>query len=184
LADILSDEPVYEYPRRFAHRKRISYLVMPILFYGALLVGLLVSGPEVRANTQLVLYMFLFLTAVMGFFMLLTYSARPWILVFPDRIRVGGREFDAHNLRTIIVFMDHRLMFDRPPYQLIFVVDDPGMGPITVRSEAIRNVQDVDTVVRDLRRLFPDVEFIDRTLTGGSAVPKEMLEAMGTRVDE
>ena len=53
-----------------------------------------------------------------------------------------------------------------------------------VTSEAIRNVQDVDTIVRDLRRLLPDVEFVDRTLTGGTANSNDILDAMGARMDE
>jgi hypothetical protein len=181
LADLVSDAPIYEFPRQFARRKRISYLALPALFYGALLVGLLVSGTGVRANTQLVLYMFGFLTAIIGFFMLLIYSTRPWILVFPSSMRVGRREFQTRDLRAVIVYMDRRLMFDRPPYQLIFMVNDPLLGTVRVNSSGIRNVQDVDTVVRDLRELLPDVEFLDRTLSGGSAVTEELLEALEAR---
>lgn len=173
------DEPIYEYPKRFERRKRISYVVLPALFYGALLVGIGVGGPEVRDNTDLVLYMFLFLTAILGILMLLIHSSRPWVLVYPGRMRVGNTEFPIKDISTVVVFMDRRLMFDRPPYQLIFIVDDPTMGPIRVTSEAIRNVQDVDTIVRDLRELLPEVEFLDRTLTGGSTLSAGMLEAMG-----
>ncbi|NIP36896.1 MAG: hypothetical protein GWN18_18185, partial [Thermoplasmata archaeon] len=166
----LEGGPVYEFPKRFAQRKRISYVVLPGLFYGSLLVGLVISGPEVWGNAQLVLYMFLFLTAVMGFFMLLVLSSKPWILVFRDRVRVGRWEFPIDRLRAVIVYVDRRLMFDRPPYQLIFVVQDPEGGQMRFTSEAIRNVQDLDTLVRDLRELLPGVEFLDRTLSGGSAV--------------
>jgi hypothetical protein len=184
LADIISDEPVYEFPKRFARRKRISYLVLPTLFYGALVVGFLLAGPSVIGNTQLVLSMFGFLTVVLAFFMLLIYSSRPWILVYPRRIHVGGEQFDTQHLQAIIVFMDRRMMFERPPYQLIFVVDDPDLGPTRVTSEAIRNVQDVDTIVRDLRKLLPEVKFVDRTLTGGTANSQDMMDAMGVRIDE
>ena len=184
LADIVSNEPIYEFPKRFSRRKRISYIALPILFYGALLVGMLVGGQAVSGNTELVLYMFGFLTVILGFFMLLIYSARPWVLVYPSRIRVGKMEFPTRDLHTVIVFMDRRLMFERPPYQLIFIVDDPALGPIKVTSEAIRNVQDVDTIVRDLRQLLPEVEFVDRTLMGGSAVSQEILEAMGAPSEE
>ncbi len=184
LADVLDDRHIYEFPKRFARRKRVSYMVLPVLFYGSLALGLLVGGPEVRSNTTLVLYMFLFLTAIMGFFLLLIHTSRPWILVFHDRVRVGSMEFPIARLRAIIVFVDRRLLFERPPYQLIFIVDDADVGQIRVTSEAIRNVQDVDTVVRDLRELLPDVEFVDRTLTGGSAVSDEMLEAMQAQNDE
>jgi hypothetical protein len=184
LADVVDDRPIYEFPKRFARRKRLSYMVLPILFYGSLAVGLLVGGPDVRSNTTLVLYMFLFLTAVMGFFMLLILTSRPWILVFHDRVRVGSMEFPIPRLQAIVVFVDRRLLFERPPYQLIFIVEDPDVGQMRFTSEAIRNVQDVDTVVRDLRELLPEVEFVDRTLTGGSAVSQEMLEAMEAQVDE
>ncbi len=180
----LEGGPVYEFPKRFAQRKRISYVVLPGLFYGSLLVGLVISGPEVWGNAQLVLYMFLFLTAVMGFFMLLVLSSKPWILVFRDRVRVGRWEFPIDRLRAVIVYVDRRLMFDRPPYQLIFVVQDPEGGQMRFTSEAIRNVQDLDTLVRDLRELLPGVEFLDRTLSGGSAVSQEMLEAMSAQPDE
>ena len=99
-------------------------------------------------------------------------------------MRVGRKEFNNTDLRAVIVYMDRRLMFERPPYQLIFMVDDPQTGLTRINSTGIRNVQDVDTVVRDLQRLFPDVEFLDRTMTGGSAVTKEMLDIMGARMDE
>ena len=173
------DEPIYEFPKRFQRRKRISYVVLPALFYGALLVGIGVGGPEVRDNTDLVLYMFLFLTAILGILMLLIYSSRPWVLMFPGRMRVGLTEFPTKDISALVVFLDRRLMFDRPPYQLIFMVDDPTLGSIQVTSEAIRNVQDVDTIVRDLRELLPEVEFLDRTLSGGSTVSAGKLEAMG-----
>lgn len=184
LADIVSDEPIYEFPKQFSRRKRVSYIALPALFYGALLVGMLAGGPAVSGNTELVLYMFGFITVILGFFMLLIYSARPWVLVYPSRVRVGKMEFPTRYLRTVIVFMDRRLMFERSPYQLIFVVDDPALGPIKVTSEAIRNVQDVDTIVRDLRQLLPEVEFLDRTLMGGSAVSQEIVEAMGVRSED
>jgi hypothetical protein len=184
LADIISDEPVYEYPKAFARRKRLSFIILPALFYGALLVGILLAGPSVSGNGQLVLYMFLFLTVILGFFLLLVHSSRPWILVYRDRVRVGGMEFPIRSIEAIIVYMDRRMMFERPPYQLIFVVAHPEVGQIRVTSEAIRNVQDVDTVVRDLRGLIPDAEYVDRTLTGGSAVSHEMLEAMPSQPEE
>lgn len=182
--EVLDDRPVYEFPKRFARRKRMSLVVLPFLFYGALLVGAVLGGPSVWGNTELMLYLFLFLTAIMGFFMLLAYSSRPWILVFDDSMRVGGIGFRIKDLHSVVVFLDRRMMFERPPYQLIFLVDDPVHGPARITSEAIRNVQDVDTVVRDLRRLLPDVEFVDRTPTGGSAVSEEMLEAMSAQPDE
>lgn len=184
LADVVDDRPIYEFPKRFARRKRLSYVALPLLFYGSLAVGLAVSGPEVRGNARLTLYLFLFLTAVMGFFVLLIYTSRPWILVYHDRVRVGSMEFPLSRLQAIVVFMDRRLVFERPPYQLIFIVDDPDIGQMRVTSEAIRNVQDVDTVVRDLRGLLPDVEFVDRTISGGSAVSPEMLEAMEAQSDD
>ena len=175
----LEDAPVYEFPKRMARRKRISYVALPALFYGSLLVGLAVAGPSVWGNARLVLYMSLFLTGVMGFFMLLVHSSRPWLLVFGDRGRVGGREFAIKDLGTVIVYVDRRMMFERPPYQLIFLVDDPVEGPTRIISEAMRNVQDVDTAVRDLRRLLPGVEFVDRTLSGGSALDRKMVASMG-----
>ncbi|MCK5252877.1 MAG: hypothetical protein KAQ96_08000 [Thermoplasmata archaeon] len=184
LVGFASDEPIYEFPKRFSRRKRMSYIVLPLLFYGALLMGILVGGPDVYGNIGLVMYMTLFLTLVLGFFMLLIYSSRPWVMIYPNKVRVGKVEFPTKYLEAIIVFMDRRLMFERPPYQLIFLADDPALGPIKVTSEAIRNVQDVDTIVRDLRQLLPEVEFVDRTLMGGSAVSQEMLEAMGAQSDE
>jgi hypothetical protein len=162
----------------------MSLVVLPFLFYGALLVGAALGGPSVRGNTELMLYLFLFLTAIMGFFMLLVHSSRPWIVVFDGRMRVGGLEFLIRDLSSVIVFLDRRMVFERPPYQLIVLVDDPVHGPAKITSEAIRNVQDVDTVVRDLRRLLPGVEFVDRTPIGGSAVSEEMLEAMSAQPDE
>jgi hypothetical protein len=184
LADIVSDGPVYEYPKNFQRRKRISFLVLPALFYGALLVGILMAGPSVSSNSQLVLYMFLFLSGVLLFFLLLVQSSRPWILVYPHKVRVGGMEFPTNILQSVIVFMDRRMMFERPPYQLIFVVSYPDVGQVRITSEAIRNVQDVDTIVRDLRELLPHVEFVDRTLTGGSAVSSKMLENMASQPED
>lgn len=172
------DEPIYEFPKRFERRKRISYVILPVLFYGALLVGIGLGGTEVRGNLELVLYLFLFLTAILGIMMLLVYSSRPWVLVYPGKMRVGSKEFATKDIRAVVVFMDRRLMFERAPYQLIFVVDDPTFGSTRVTSEAIRNVQDVDTIVRDLRELLPGVEFVDRTLTGGSAASAEMMKAL------
>jgi hypothetical protein len=177
----VTDGAIYEFPKRFARRRRRSLVVLPLLFYGALAAGLAVAGPSVRANTQLVLYLFLFLTAVMGFFMLLVLSSRPWILVFPDRVRVGGAEFPTSGLRAVVVFVDRRMLFERPPYQLIFIVEDPELGKVRFTSEAIRNVQDVDTLVRDLRELLPGVEFVDRTLSGGAAVTQGMLASMSSQ---
>ncbi|MCK5251516.1 MAG: hypothetical protein KAQ96_01150, partial [Thermoplasmata archaeon] len=66
LADIVSNEPIYEFPKRFSRRKRISYIILPALFYGAILVGMLVGGQAVSGNTELVLYMFGFLTVILG----------------------------------------------------------------------------------------------------------------------
>jgi hypothetical protein len=176
---IMDDGPVYEFPKRFSHRKRISLIVIPALFYGAMLVGILLGGPDVRGNTQLLVYLFAFLTLVMGFFMLLVYTSRPWIQVHREKMRVGGREFPIKYLKKVVVYLDRKMLFERPPYQVIFLVDDPLEGQIRVTSEAVRNVQDVDTIVRDLRQLLPDVEFVDRTLSGGSTVSLESLEAMG-----
>ena len=59
------------------------------------------------------------------------------------------------------------------------------MSPFyVVFSEAIRNGQDVDTIVRDLRELLPDVVFLDRTMTGGTAVSQEFLEAMAAQAGD
>jgi hypothetical protein len=179
-----TDGAAYEFPKSFARRRRSSLMVLPVLFYGALLAGLAVGGPSVWGNMQLILYLFLFLSAVMAFFMLLVLSSRPWILVFHDRMRVGSMEFPISRLQAIVVFMDRRLVFERPPYQLIFLVEDPEIGQLRITSEAIRNVQDVDTLVRDLRELLPEVEFVDRTLSGGSVVSQEMLDAMAANADD
>ncbi len=183
LETMVGDEPLYEFPKRFGRRKRVSYVVLPVIFYGSLGAGLAVGGPGVWTNTPLVLYTFLFLTAVMGFFMLLVRSGRPWILVFRDRLRVGTVEFPVGDLTTVIVFLDRRMMFERPPYQLVFVVDDRSRGPMRVTSEAIRNVQDLDTLARDLRGLLPGVEFVDRTLSGGSAMSRGMVASVGAKGD-
>jgi hypothetical protein len=45
-------------------------------------------------------------------------------------------------------------------------------------------VQDVDTIVRDLRKLLPDVEFKDRTMSDGSAVTRGMLDDIRMRSDD
>lgn len=178
LSALIDDGPVYEFPKRFSRRKRISYMVIPTLFYGSMAVGFALGGPDVRGNLQLMAYLFAFLTLVMAFFLLLVYTARPWILVFRDTMRVGRREFLIKHLKKVVVYLDRKMLFERPPYQVIFLVDDPLEGEMRITSEAVRNVQDVDTIVRDLRRLLPNVEFVDRTMSGGSAVDLETLDAM------
>jgi len=176
LRELGTDEPVYEFPKEFKKRRRRNLVILPVLFYGALLVGLLLSGSWDRG---LVVSLMAFLSLVLLLFMALAWSARPWIIVYTGSVMVGGHRFRRDDLRTVVVYVDRRMMFERPPYQLIFVVDDPHAGPTRYTSEAIRNVQDVDTLVRDLRRILPGVEFVDRTPTGASAVSEQTLAAMG-----
>ena len=176
VRELGADEPVYEFPKEFKKRRRRNLVVLPALFYGALLAGLLLSGTW---DPGLVLSLTGFLSLVLLLFMALAWSARPWVIVYTDSVMVGGHRFPRDDLRTVVVFVDRRMMFERPPYQVIFMVDDPQAGPTRYTSEAIRNVQDVDTLVRDLRRLLPGVEFVDRTPTGASAVSEQMLATMG-----
>lgn len=178
------EDLVYEFPRRFRSRKRRNLVILPALFYGALLAGLLLSGSPGDMDTGLVLSLTGFLTLVLLLFMAIAWSAKPWVQVLTDSLVVGGHRFRRDALTSVVVFVDRRMMLERPPYQLIFVVDDPRAGPTRYTSEAIRNVQDVDTLVRDLRRLLPDVEFLDRTPTGASAVTEQMLLEMGRGPDQ
>lgn len=176
VRELGTDEQVYEFPKEFKKRRRRNLVILPVLFYGALLAGLLLSGSWDRG---LVVSLMAFLSLVLLLFMALAWSARPWIIVYTDSIMVGGHRFRRDDLRTVVVYVDRRMMFERPPYQLIFVVDDPHAGPTRYTSEAVRNVQDVDTLVRDLRHILPGVEFVDRTPTGASAVSEQTLAAMG-----
>lgn len=176
--------PVYRFPRDLEMRRRRAYVIIPLLFYGSALIAMAVSGPVETWNVGFLSMVMLFLTLVVAFLLVLVRYQRPWVELHQDTMRVGRHEFQVSDLRSVIVYLDRKLMFERPPYQLIFLVVEPDYGPKWIYTDPIRNVQDLDSVVRDLRGLLPDVAFLDRTLSGGPSVPSEILDRPVGEIDQ
>ena len=153
----------YEYPSDLRKRKRMGYVLVPVLFYVPILIGLALSGGGGGVGTNFLLVLVMFLSIFVGLLLLIVHGQRLWVEIDGPVMRVEGREFQLRHLVAMGLEIKGRTGLEPINYVITFDVLEPPSGPVRFETHPIHSVRDADTLVRDLRRLLPGLDFHDRT---------------------
>jgi hypothetical protein len=160
------EEGGYEYPRDLRRRKALGYVIVPVLFYAPILVGAAMNSGNGGIGSDLLLSLVLFLSIFVALLLLIVHSQRPWVGFDGLTVTVEGEGFQVRHLTSMALSTTGRAGLEPTHYTVSFTVEEPGMPATTLETHPIRSVKDTDQLVRDLRRLLPDVPFHDRTPLG------------------